>query len=124
MSLLTSHGLRSLSPDHPDYKGRYGGDSRSRDGAYHQGTVWGWLLGHFALAHMKIHGDPEKARGFLMPMLGQLRSHGVGSLSEIFDGDAPMTPRGCIAQAWTVAETIRAFSEIQKRSDKKSKVKA
>ncbi|HET7288866.1 MAG TPA: amylo-alpha-1,6-glucosidase [Thermodesulfobacteriota bacterium] len=124
LSLLTSHGLRSLSPGHPDYKGRYGGDSRSRDGAYHQGTVWGWLLGHFALAHMKVHGDPEKARGFLMPMLGQLRSHGVGSLSEIFDGDAPMTPRGCIAQAWTVAETIRAFSEIQKRSDKKSKVKA
>jgi len=119
LSLITSHGLRSLSPDHPDYKGHYGGDSRSRDGAYHQGTVWGWLLGHFALAHMKIYGDPDKARGFLLPMLGQLRSHGLGSLSEIFDGDAPMTPRGCIAQAWTVAETIRAFSEIQKRSGKK-----
>lgn len=118
LSLLTSHGLRSLSPDNPDYKGRYGGDSRSRDGAYHQGTVWGWLLGHFALAHMKVHGDPEKALGFLSPMLEQLRLHGVGSLSEIFDGDAPMTPRGCIAQAWTVAETIRAFSEIRKRSVK------
>ena len=121
LSLLTSHGLRSLTPDHPDYKGRYAGDSRSRDGAYHQGTVWGWLLGHFALAHMKVHGDAEKATGFLLPMLGQLRSHGVGSLSEIFDGDAPMTPRGCIAQAWTVAETIRALTEIQKIRDKTGK---
>ena len=114
LSLLTSHGLRSLSPDHPDYKGHYGGDSRSRDGAYHQGTVWGWLLGHFALAHLRAYGETEKAKGFLIPMLGQLRSHGVGSLSEIFDGDAPMTPRGCIAQAWTVAEVIRAWTEIEK----------
>ncbi len=114
LGLLTSHGLRSLTPDHPDYKGRYGGDSRARDGAYHQGTVWGWLLGHFALAHLRVYGDKEKAGDFLMPMFGQLRSHGVGSLSEIFDGDAPMTPRGCIAQAWTVAELIRAWTEIEK----------
>lgn len=118
LSLLTSHGLRSLSPGHPDYKGCYGGDPRARDGAYHQGTVWGWLLGHFALAHMRVFGDPEKARGYLAPMLGQMRSHGVGSLSEIFDGDAPMTPRGCIAQAWTVAEVIRAWTDIEKYSGK------
>ena len=116
LSLLTSYGLRSLSPDHPDYKGRYGGDPRARDGAYHQGTVWGWLLGHFALAHMRVFGDHEKARGYLAPMIGQMRSHGVGSLSEIFDGDAPMTPRGCIAQAWTVAEVIRAWTDIEKYS--------
>jgi predicted glycogen debranching enzyme len=115
LSLLTSHGLRSLSPDSPDYKGRYGGDPSSRDGAYHQGTVWGFLLGHFTLAHLRVYGDPEKAGGFLTPMFAQLRSHGVGSLSEIFDGDAPMTPRGCIAQAWTVAEIIRASMEIEER---------
>src|SRR3990167_234574 len=121
LSLLTSHGLRSLSPDHPDYIGHYGGDSKARDGAYHQGTVWGWLLGHFALAHLTVYGSPEKAKGFLTPMFGQLRSHGVGSLSEIFDGDAPMTPRGCIAQAWTVAELIRAWTEIEKyRNDQQT----
>jgi predicted glycogen debranching enzyme len=121
LSLLTSHGLRSLSPDNPDYKGHYGGDPRSRDGAYHQGTVWGFLLGHFALAHLRVYGDTDKARGFLMPMFTQLRSHGVGSLSEIFDGDAPMTPRGCIAQAWTVAELIRASTAIERKGGKKSK---
>lgn len=112
--LLTSYGLRSLSPDHPDYKGRYGGDQRSRDGAYHQGTVWGWLIGHFTTAHLKVYGDPETARRFLSPLLEQIKSHGVGSMSEIFDGDAPFGPRGCIAQAWTVAEVIRAFTEIER----------
>ncbi|MEW6143418.1 MAG: amylo-alpha-1,6-glucosidase [Thermodesulfobacteriota bacterium] len=121
LSLLTSHGLKSLSPDHPDYKGHYGGGPASRDGAYHQGTVWGFLLGHFALAHLRVYGDTDKARGFLIPMFAQIRSHGVGSLSEIFDGDAPMTPRGCIAQAWTVAELIRASTEIERKGGKKSK---
>jgi predicted glycogen debranching enzyme len=114
LSLLTSYGLRSLSTDHPDYKGYYGGDPATRDGAYHQGTVWGWLLGHFALAHMRVFGDPEKAGNFLLPAIDQMRSHGVGSLSEIFDADAPMNPKGCIAQAWTVAELIRAWTEIEK----------
>jgi len=116
--LLTSHGLRSLSPDDKSYKGHYGGDQSSRDGAYHQGTVWGWLLGHFALAHLRVCNEPETALGFLKPMLGQLRSHGLGSLSEIYDGDAPMTPRGCIAQAWTVGETLRAWLEIRKLLEK------
>ncbi|MCA9810728.1 MAG: glycogen debranching protein, partial [Candidatus Dadabacteria bacterium] len=114
--LLTSHGLRSLSPESPGYKGVYGGDPSSRDGAYHQGTVWGWLIGPFALAHMKAYGDAEKARGFLRPMLDHMRAAGVGTMSEIFDGDPPMTPRGCIAQAWTVAEALRAFAEIDKLS--------
>ncbi|HZX15206.1 MAG TPA: amylo-alpha-1,6-glucosidase, partial [Thermodesulfobacteriota bacterium] len=82
---------------------------RQRDGAYHQGTVWGWLLGSFALAHLRVYNDPVKAREFLEPISRQLLSHGVGSLSEIFDGDAPMTPRGCIAQAWTVGEVLRAW---------------
>jgi predicted glycogen debranching enzyme len=95
-ALLTSHGLRSLDP-------------RQRDGAYHQGTVWGWLLGPFVFAHLRVYGNPAQARQFLEPMADHLLAHGLGSLSEIFDGDAPMTPRGCIAQAWTVAEVLRAW---------------
>ena len=107
--LLTSHGLRSLAPDHSQYQGKYGGNQYQRDGAYHQGTVWGWLLGPFVLAHLRVYKNPEQARQFLEPMANHLNAHGVGSLSEIFDGDAPMTPRGCIAQAWTVAEVLRAW---------------
>ncbi|NJP22345.1 MAG: glycogen debranching protein [Hydrococcus sp. CRU_1_1] len=107
--LLTSHGLRSLSPDHLQYQGHYGGNQLQRDGAYHQGTVWGWLLGAFVLAHLRVYGDRALAKEFLEPMANHLYSHGLGSLSEIFDGDAPMTPRGCIAQAWTVAEVLRAW---------------
>lgn len=111
--LLTSHGLRSLAPDHPQYQGRYGGDQRQRDSAYHQGTVWGWLIGPFALAHLRVFNDPAQARTLLEPMANHLQAAGIGSLSEIFDGDAPMTPRGCIAQAWTVAEVLRAWKELQ-----------
>ncbi|MEH1891150.1 MAG: amylo-alpha-1,6-glucosidase [Nostoc sp.] len=107
--LLTSHGLRSLAPDHPQYQSKYGGNQYQRDGAYHQGTVWGWLLGPFVLAHLRVYKNPEQARQFLEPMANHLTVHGLGSLSEIFDGDAPMTPRGCIAQAWTVAEVLRAW---------------
>jgi predicted glycogen debranching enzyme len=109
--LVTSHGLRSLSPRYARYEGRYGGDPRSRDGAYHQGTVWGWLLGPFVTAHLKVYQDPATARSFLDPMARQLESHGLGTLSEIFDGDPPFTPRGCIAQAWSVAEVLRAWEE-------------
>lgn len=108
-TLLTSHGLRSLVPDHPQYQGHYGGDQLRRDGAYHQGTVWGWLIGPFVLAHLRVFNDPATARSLLEPMANHLWAHGVGSLSEIFDGDAPMAPRGCIAQAWTVAEVLRAL---------------
>ena len=111
--LLTSHGLRSLSPDHPEYQGKYGGDRKSRDGAYHQGTVWGWLIGPFAIAHLRVFGDKAKARSFLTPMENHLTTHGVGSLSEIFDGDEPHYPRGCIAQAWTVAEVLRAWEATE-----------
>jgi len=108
--LLTSHGLRSLTPDHPQYQGHYGGNPRQRDSAYHQGTVWGWLLGPFVLAYLRVFNDSAQARGLLEPMANHLCAHGVGSLSEIFDGDAPMTPHGCIAQAWTVAEVLRAWT--------------
>lgn len=115
-TLLTSHGVRSLDPNHPDYQGNYGSDQRQRDGAYHQGTVWGWLIGPFVLAHLRVYGDPVKARQFLEPMANQFYTHGIGTLSEIFDGDAPMKPQGCIAQAWTIAEVLRAWlaTEIEK----------
>jgi glycogen debranching enzyme len=107
--LLTSHGLRSLDPADPAYIGRYGGGPRERDGAYHQGTVWGWLLGPFVLAHLRVYDDPAAAASYLDPMAGHLLAHGLGTASEIFDGDPPHTPRGCIAQAWTVAELLRAW---------------
>jgi predicted glycogen debranching enzyme len=107
--LLTSYGLRSLAPDDPRYVGHYGGDQLQRDAAYHQGTVWGWLIGPFVSAHLRVYGDCEQARSFLEPLILHLANHGVGSISEIFDGDAPFTPRGCIAQAWSVAEVLRAW---------------
>ncbi|MBC8449190.1 MAG: amylo-alpha-1,6-glucosidase [Chloroflexi bacterium] len=107
--LLTSHGLRSLAPDHPEYIGHHGGDRRQRDAAYHQGTIWGWLIGPFVAAHLRVYGDRQRARAFLQPLIRHLASHGVGSISEIFDGDPPFTPRGCTAQAWSVAELLRAW---------------
>ena len=107
--LLTSHGLRSLASEDPAYIGHYGGDRRQRDAAYHQGTVWGWLIGPFVRAHLRTYGDREQARSFLRPLLDHLADHGVGSLSEIFDGDPPFAPRGCIAQAWSVAEMLDAW---------------
>jgi predicted glycogen debranching enzyme len=110
--LLTSFGLRSLGPNEPGYRGHYGGGVEERDGAYHQGTVWGWLLGPFALAHLRVHGDARQAMSFLEPLLGQIKSAGLGTLSEIFDGDPPHLPNGCIAQAWTVGETLRAWRSI------------
>jgi predicted glycogen debranching enzyme len=110
--LLTSFGLRSLAPGHPRYQRRYGGGPRERDGAYHQGTVWGWLLGPFALAHHRVYGDAETARAVLRPMEHQLHDYGVGTLGEIFDGEAPFAPRGTIAQAWSVSETLRAWMEL------------
>ncbi|OLD76376.1 MAG: glycogen debranching protein [Candidatus Rokubacteria bacterium 13_1_20CM_4_70_14] len=110
--LLTSYGLRSLAPGHSQYQGHYGGDQRARDGAYHQGTVWAWLLGPFALAHVKVYRDTEAARSFLAPLADHLADYGVGSIAEIFDGDPPFAPAGCIAQAWSVAETLRAWHDL------------
>jgi predicted glycogen debranching enzyme len=107
--LLIPYGLRSLASNHPQYQGHYGGDQRQRDAAYHQGTAWGWLLGPFVLAHLRVYGNSAQARQFLEPMADHLCTHGLGNLSEIFEGDAPFTPRGCIAQAWTVAEVLRAW---------------
>ena len=111
--LLTSHGLRSLTPNHPDYIGIYGGDRYKRDGAYHQGTVWSWLIGPFVQAHLKVYQNPELARSFLMPLAHHLRAGCVGTFSEIFDGNAPFMQRGAYAQAWSVAEVLRLWQLIE-----------
>jgi predicted glycogen debranching enzyme len=110
--LLTSFGLRSLGPGEPGYHGRYAGNPQDRDTAYHQGTVWGWLLGPFALAHLRVFQDPDIAASFLEPMLKHVQAAGLGTASEIFDGDPPFAPQGCVAQAWTVGETLRAWRVI------------
>ncbi|MEJ2592078.1 MAG: amylo-alpha-1,6-glucosidase, partial [Candidatus Thiodiazotropha sp.] len=107
--LLGSYGLRSLAPGHPDDRPAYLGDIRARDGAYHQGTLWGWLLGHFALAHYRVHGDAAAAQGLLAPLRDHLCDAGLGTVSEIFDGDPPHTPRGAPAQAWSVACALEAW---------------
>jgi predicted glycogen debranching enzyme len=108
--LLTPYGLRSLDPAHPAYKGRYYGDLRSRDAAYHQGTVWGWLIGPFVDAWVKVHPDDRTgARRFLSGLTEHLDAACIGSISEVFDAEAPFTPAGCVSQAWSVAEVLRAW---------------
>ncbi len=109
--LLTPVGLRSLAPGHPDFKSKYFGDLRSRDAAYHQGTVWAWLIGPFIDAWLKL--NPSKlteARAFLDGFIPHLSEGCIGSISEVFDAEAPYTQRGCIAQAWSVAEVLRCFA--------------
>jgi predicted glycogen debranching enzyme len=108
-SLLTSYGLRSLAPDDPAYVGTYGGNQLSRDGAYHQGPVWGWLLGSYAEATYRVTGDRDTALALLRPTVDHLCDAGLGSVSEIFVGDPPHLPNGCVAQAWSVAETLRVW---------------
>jgi predicted glycogen debranching enzyme len=110
--LLTCYGLRSLAVDEPGYQGHYGGDQPTRDAAYHQGTVWGWLLGPFAVAHLRVYGDRSAALRHLEPLGSNIAAYGLGTLAEIFNGDPPHAPRGCIAQAWTVGEILRAWSTI------------
>jgi predicted glycogen debranching enzyme len=108
--LVTPVGLRSLSPQHPDYKPIYGGDLRSRDGAYHQGTVWAWLIGPFLDAWLKVHpGENADARKFLERFPESMNENGIGTISEVFDAREPHTAGGCIAQAWSVAEVLRCW---------------
>jgi predicted glycogen debranching enzyme len=108
--LLTPVGLRSLAPGHPDYKPKYHGDLRARDAAYHQGTVWGWLIGPFIDAWLKVNAtDRGDARHFLDGFVRHLDEVCIGSVSEIFDAEPPYAARGCIAQAWSVAEVLRCF---------------
>ena len=112
--LLTSAGLRSLDPRDRDYHGTYGGDQFHRDSAYHQGIVWGWLSGPFIQAHLRVHGDADRAESFLWPLMDLVRAMGLGSLSEVAEGEPPMRPVGCIAQAWSVAEALRAWDLVQR----------
>ena len=110
--LLTSVGLRTLSPDDPAYKPIYAGDLRSRDGAYHQGTVWAWLIGPFVDAWLKVHPhDRSAARKFLEVFPVHLSDNGIGTISEVFDAREPHNAGGCIAQAWSIAEVLRAWLE-------------
>ncbi len=110
--LLTPFGLRTLAPGSPDYHAHYApGDPTARDGAYHQGTVWPWLLGAFCEAHLKTYGDKAKTRALLDTLLAAgFTEYGVGTLAEVFDADAPYNPNGCPAQAWSVAEVLRALA--------------
>ncbi len=114
--LLTPVGLRSLARDHPDYKPKYFGDLRARDAAYHQGTVWAWLIGPFIDAWLKVSPDPGKARPLLEGFQRHLSEAGIGTISEIFDAEPPYHPRGCIAQAWSVAEVLRSWQKTSGRS--------
>jgi glycogen debranching enzyme len=113
--LLTPVGLRTLNLADSRYRGTYQGDQRSRDSAYHQGTVWPWLLGPFVSAYVKVNGGSEQSRSRANELLHGMEKHltqaGLGQISEIFDGDTPHQPRGCFAQAWSVAEVLRALCE-------------
>ncbi|MDD4169987.1 MAG: amylo-alpha-1,6-glucosidase [Desulfotomaculaceae bacterium] len=113
--LYATYGVRSLSPEDSAYKGVYIGDRVQRDGAYHQGTAWSWLMGPFVTAYRRAHNysanSREQARRFISPFHDHLRSHGIGYISEIFDGNEPVIPRGCFAQAWGVAEILRSYVE-------------
>ena len=111
-ALLTSHGLRSLAASDPAYRAHMTGDRRTRDSAYHQGTVWTWLLPHHALAHFRAYGDRAAALQLLEPFADLLQGMAIGTLPEVADGAPPHRPCGCFAQAWTVAETLRAWHVI------------
>jgi predicted glycogen debranching enzyme len=111
--LLTPVGLRSLAPGYPDYKPKYFGDIRARDAAYHQGTVWAWLIGPFIDAWLKVYpDDKEGASKFMEGFHSHMYDSCIGSVSEIFDAEQPFTPRGCIAQAWSVAEVLRCLLKL------------
>jgi predicted glycogen debranching enzyme len=107
--LLTPFGVRTLDPRHPAYRPRYEGNLWARDAAYHQGLVWPWLIGHFLDAWRRVHGPEPRARELLKGLEGHLLDAGIGTVSEIFDADPPHAPRGCVAQAWSVAELLRAW---------------
>ena len=113
--LLVSYGLRSLSPREPGYRGEFSGDQFARDAAYHNGTAWSWLLGPFARAHFRVYQDARLALSYLAPIQQHLEEACIGNVSEVFDGDAPHSARGCFAQAWGVAEILRAWLYLERR---------
>lgn len=111
-NLLTPYGLRTLSPQDPGYKGKYSGDFSERESSYHNGTVWPWLLGPYIRAYMKVYDNKERMQKLLEPLFEKhIREAGIGTISEIFDANPPHQPRGCISQAWSVAEPLRAYYE-------------
>jgi glycogen debranching enzyme len=112
--LLTSYGLRSLSPENPQYLSHYAGDPRQRDAAYHQGTVWGWLLGHYALAEYRVYGDAKLATARLEAIRDHLFDAGLGTISEIFDAVPPQRPGGAPSQAWSVACVLEAWWRLER----------
>lgn len=121
-TLLCSYGLRSLDPAHREFRSHYGGSVRERDSGYHQGPVWAWLLGHYALAEYRIHGDACAAQSWLEPIGDHLRDAGLGTVSEIFDGAPPHAPRGCPAQAWSVACTIDAWWRLEQKQRRRKAI--
>ena len=114
--LLTPFGLRSLDRENYQYRSCCDGDRFSRDSAYHQGTVWAWLIGPFVEAYLNVNHFSlqarQQAKQMIQPLLDHLDKAGIGFISEIFDADLPHSPRGCIAQAWSVAELLRAHALI------------
>ena len=118
--LLTSHGLRSLSPLHPEYRPQYRGGVWERDASYHQGTVWPWLLGHYAIAEYRVTGNAALAISRLEPLADHLRDAGLGTISEIFDAAAPHHPRGAPSQAWSVACVLNAWQHLTRIRSKDS----
>jgi predicted glycogen debranching enzyme len=111
-NLLTPFGLRSLAPGEPGYSPHYSGSQDERDAAYHQGVVWGWLLGPFALAHLRVYRDPTAALRLFNGIADHLSEAGLGTVSEIFDGEPPFARRGCPAQAWSVAAILQAWTAL------------
>jgi glycogen debranching enzyme len=121
-SLLTPLGLRTLAPDDPEYVGRYRGDPRTRDGAYHQGTVWPWLIGPFVDAWLAVRGrcavaKAEARERFLPPLVAHLGTAGLGHVSEVADGDPPHAPGGCPFQAWSLGEFLRVRAMLDVEDD-------
>jgi glycogen debranching enzyme len=118
--LLTPVGLRSLAPGDADFKARYFGDLRARDAAYHQGTVWAWLVGPFVDAWLKVYPDDAAGASHTVEgFVAHLDDACVGSISEVFDAEPPFTPRGCIAQAWSVAEVLRVWVKVAQHGEQR-----
>jgi glycogen debranching enzyme len=126
--LLTPIGLRSLAPGEPGYASRYEGDSSARDAAYHQGTVWPWLMGPFVDAWVRVRGNTSTARRearrrFMDPLFSHLQSAGLGHVSEIADAEEPFTPRGCPFQAWSLGELLRLDRVVLKEGSRASRAR-